>query len=500
MKQENFKDIDVKWVVAYVLVLAAGITFLIINNTHDGIWNDEVYSAAYASHSIPRLLELVKWDSHPPLYYIMLSMYISVFGKSLFSLRLFSALGIFALALLGVGPVRKIFGNKAGMIFAFLVFTTPVCLSYGQEIRMYSWAAFFVTGSMLFGYIALTGPLTKNWIIYGMFLTAAGLTHYYAMMAAVFINASIGIAILAQKNRQKILKYSIVSAAVTALCIPAFVHLVRYVAKSGGVQWIPRPTLNTVVSMLAYPFSGKNSISESFLPLAVFIVLSLAGVYGIYAGRKGKKQDAIVPAVSLLTYFGVIIFGIVYSLMIKPAIVARYTVLLIGLFLLATAYAFSKLRRTAAVTACLVVFLACLPQLAAIEKNRYNGPVSETVSYIKENIRPDDCFIHTDVCTMSVFSYYFSGYRQFVYDGYIKENRQEWPFAPDTEVTWGPDLDKFLYGKKNIWIVNTGGNINKTIPQKWVDSRKIKLTGQTRTFKVPNSWLEITLSRAEAVN
>jgi len=52
----------------------------------------------------------------------------------------------------------------------------------------------------------------------------------------------------------------------------------------------------------------------------------------------------------------------------------------------------------------------------------------------------------------------------------------------------------------NIWIVNTGGNINKTIPQKWVDSRKIKLTGQTRTFKVPNSWLEITLSRAEAVN
>jgi hypothetical protein len=45
-----------------------GITFLIINNTHDGIWNDEVYSAAYASHSIPRLLELVKWDSHPPQY------------------------------------------------------------------------------------------------------------------------------------------------------------------------------------------------------------------------------------------------------------------------------------------------------------------------------------------------------------------------------------------------------------------------------------------------
>jgi uncharacterized membrane protein len=62
---------------------------------------------------------------------------------------------------LGVGPVRKIFGNKAGMILAFLVYTTPVCLSYGQEIRMYSWAAFFVTGSMLFGYIALTGRLQR---------------------------------------------------------------------------------------------------------------------------------------------------------------------------------------------------------------------------------------------------------------------------------------------------------------------------------------------------
>jgi len=110
----------------------------------------------------PRLLDCL--GSHPPLYYLALHIFRLIFGNSVFSLRTFSVLGAVALAAWGIGPVKRALGNRVGIIYTIITFALPITLSMAQETRMYTWAAFWVTGSALYGFLAYKEGHLRDWI------------------------------------------------------------------------------------------------------------------------------------------------------------------------------------------------------------------------------------------------------------------------------------------------------------------------------------------------
>jgi uncharacterized membrane protein len=57
-------------------------------------------------------------DNHPPLYYLLLSLVMSIFGDSVLAFRLLSAFGAVGLVSLGAGPVQRLFGNRTAFIYA----------------------------------------------------------------------------------------------------------------------------------------------------------------------------------------------------------------------------------------------------------------------------------------------------------------------------------------------------------------------------------------------
>ncbi|HEV8637093.1 MAG TPA: glycosyltransferase family 39 protein [Chloroflexota bacterium] len=85
-----------------------------------GLWSDEGGSARYASLPIPELLATISaYDPHPPLYYLLLALWLPLGGPSDFAVRLPSALfGTLAVpALYALG--RRIGGRASGRpIFA----------------------------------------------------------------------------------------------------------------------------------------------------------------------------------------------------------------------------------------------------------------------------------------------------------------------------------------------------------------------------------------------
>ena len=153
---------------------------------HARYWIDEGLSVGIASHPIGDIPGLLRQDGSPPLYYLLLGVWVHLFGIGEAHTHMLSL--IFALATVPAAfyGARTLFGDKTGWIAAVLAAVCPYLTYYAQETRMYAlvvllsivvatsfaatfaqrrrgWLPAFVVSTTLLIY-------THNW---GLFLAAA---------------------------------------------------------------------------------------------------------------------------------------------------------------------------------------------------------------------------------------------------------------------------------------------------------------------------------------
>ena len=142
-----------------IFILLLGFILRLIN-INQGFWLDEAIGMlAQRDLSYKGLIEsLMRYDNHPPLYYLTLKFWVSVFGSGEIAVRLLSVLfglgAIWVTYLIGkevlIKYKNKIFGFSAPIISALLIATSGLHVYYSQEARMYSMATFFASASVLF--------------------------------------------------------------------------------------------------------------------------------------------------------------------------------------------------------------------------------------------------------------------------------------------------------------------------------------------------------------
>src|SRR5699024_9591448 len=133
-------------------IIIIGSIFVLFPCFHTTLWFDESYSVAIASHPINEIWTIGSHDVHPVLYYIMLHILGIFTNGSILSYRIFSAIPLIILGILGFTHIKKDFGEKVGLIFSFLILFMPVTFVYGGEIRMYTWGMFFITLTAMYAY------------------------------------------------------------------------------------------------------------------------------------------------------------------------------------------------------------------------------------------------------------------------------------------------------------------------------------------------------------
>ncbi|MGC8764483.1 MAG: hypothetical protein ACP5QT_01160 [Brevinematia bacterium] len=115
----------VVFVLIWLFIVICGSLYLISGLNKESLWYDESYSAMIIKHTFPEIVKITATDSHPPLYYVTLSLYSRFFGYSPFALRFLSFLSVLGIAILALTYVRKIIGKEAALIFTFLLFFLP---------------------------------------------------------------------------------------------------------------------------------------------------------------------------------------------------------------------------------------------------------------------------------------------------------------------------------------------------------------------------------------
>src|SRR6266536_3385147 len=148
-------------------------------------WIDEGLSVGIGSHPFLDIPGVLREDGSPPLYYMMLHVWMSLFGRSEGDTQTMSLL--FALATVPVGfwAGRSLFGVRAGWTCAALCALEPFLTLFTHETRMYALImllSLIGSASVLHAFVYRR---RKHLIVLALVLAAMAYTHNWAIFYGV---------------------------------------------------------------------------------------------------------------------------------------------------------------------------------------------------------------------------------------------------------------------------------------------------------------------------
>lgn len=380
-----------------------GFLCLLYNNfLNQTFWYDEAYTIAMMGHSFSDIWKITAIDVHPPLYYFMLKLFTEIFGDSLFVMRIFSNLGIVACLLLGVFPIKRLFGENVSLAFIILMVLIPVNQYLGVEIRMYSWAMFFVLACSVYGYQAFQEKTLVCYTQMTFFAICAAYTHYYALIA-IFSVFFILVAYFFFKRRSIIrpVLFGIILLLAYMPWIPEFTTQLYNVHQN---FWVETPTSKDVLLFCYYFFSPKEPshpytiFSVWTMSIALLITLGLiAGILiatiRLYLTNKTSKRLK-TASYFILIFSMTIIVTFAITFIVKPISVPRYTSCILGCLILGVSIYGVELYQTKArlIIKALIIVFAILGVARFFSERAYyisqNREFEEIKTYIHSKDMP----------------------------------------------------------------------------------------------------------------
>ncbi|MBU3076746.1 glycosyltransferase family 39 protein [Sphingomonas quercus] len=172
-----------------ILLLVVGWAIRILSLTPQLLWGDEVYSAAVANGGvIDVILAGLRYDIHPPLYYLQLHFW-GLLGRSdewlVGNSFLWGALTNISIFVI----VRRLTNSRRALLAAALYAVLPIHITFATFLRMYTLAA--LIGVWIFYYIEMISRSTeqagRNYIIVSLLFVLLGLVHGFGFFVGAFL-------------------------------------------------------------------------------------------------------------------------------------------------------------------------------------------------------------------------------------------------------------------------------------------------------------------------
>ncbi len=456
---------------AWTVVVAAACALYFTGLAHEPICYDEVISEALARRPLGEMLGLLRYDNHPPLFYLLLHAVRALLGSSEWALRTLPAAGSVGLVALGAGPVRRLLGDRTALLYAGVALCMPVLLIYAHESRMYTLAALAVTAAAAYGILAVRHGRRGDWICFGLASLAAAYLHNYGLMAVFFAHAFVlGWVLL--RRRERLAPCLWTAGLVAAGYAP---WLVRVLGQAAQVKaqgfWVPPVSWRGLAEVLLRPFVYKELYPGypevrpwMIAALAVSAALILWGVFD--AWRRRDAEARTTGALLLFVYVGTIAAGIVLSLVLRPVLFHRYLIVCTGVVAMLVAMGSARLPGRAPSWAALGAFaLLNATTFRDVTTQTLNAPMRQVTTDLRYALLPGDLIITSDSWSLGPAMYYLP---EAVF--YHTDNPWEARWGQILEVLVPPlhreeGLEQLLSGRGSFWTLTCSIGMAKGISQ-----------------------------------
>ena len=409
--QKDYSALNTAVIIISVSITAV-MSFFLIFKQFPSVWFDEVCSISFFTSDWKTMWYMITHDNHPPLYFFVMKIITTIFGKQYHVIKAAQLIPIFTLHLWsGILLIRnkeiikKPFSGLFAVLFIFATFAPKRFMAQNVEIRMYSWAMFFVTMSGIYAYRLIKHHfrMADNYVFFILFSIAAALTHYYALFCEIFICLFVsGFILAAEINaKDKLILF-------LKLFIPIFIGCVWWVPfgftqlqySRPHIFWIQfsRPWIK---DQIKYLISFDIRLELLFVFLIIFEAIHSVLLFGREnsAGADKMKTSLIIGIIFISMPALLLFSGIIISLLFRPFLVYRYIFPALGLFWLGLIMVVSCTRRHkiffCGVLAACLLFLTVVNYPKQIEKELHTG-TQDFIQFVNENVGKNDIFV-TDI-------------------------------------------------------------------------------------------------------
>ncbi len=295
---------------------------------YQSLWRDEAFSYVLAHKNIGELLIATAKDFNPPFYYLLLKLWMLVFGKSEIALRSLSLIGYWLTVYVGYLFLVNVFkfSRKKSYLYLLLIAINPLLVYYALEVRMYSLFAFLVS-------LSFYALIRKKKRLY-LTATIIGLYTHYFMIFAVGGQLLFSFISDPKKERRDFIKQLL-------FCGFAFLPWVIFFLKFKDFQtangfWILKQSLPQLIDLAGIIYTGYEKSFLFFeknltnLSAAIFLIIAFSLIKQRFSHSKNKSFIALLLIWAMIIPVGVLVFSYV-----KPIFLPRYLIFTtVGLILL----------------------------------------------------------------------------------------------------------------------------------------------------------------------
>jgi mannosyltransferase len=402
-------------IITLSLLVLLAFTLRVYRLGHQSFWYDEGQSYYFAHQdSLGAMLGVISDSDHPPLYFILLYLWMSVAGRSEFALRftaLFWSLLLVPLVyLLG----RRAFGIGEGITAALLMAVSPFHVWYAQEARMYTLATFLGLLSSYLLLLALQKGRRSLWLAYTLAALAAPYAHLYACF--VLLLQGLFVLLWAWRSRPGVpfLRAWLLSQVGIGLGFLPWVSIVLREYASNATYWpgildLERFLLDTVVAFSA----GLTLPLEQAGWTAMAFLLALGVGCASLASQRSEPGPRWQGFSLVLLYLMVPTLAALVISYRHPKYAPRYLLLATPAYYLLAAKGLAALRAHRRWAGLAVLLLTVI--LVGAAQSLYNGYFVEeyarddfraVLGYIEANAWEDDAVIIVGGHAYPILDYY----------------------------------------------------------------------------------------------
>jgi len=356
----RFRALPLALRIAIGVAFLAGVSLsLRTTGIHARYWIDEGLSVGISSHPFFDIPGVLRQDGSPPLYYLILGLWMDVFGfgeADTHALSIAFAMLMVPVAFMGG---RALFGMRAGWYAALLAAINPFLTYYAQETRMYALVA-LLSMAVSVTFVLSFVQRRRVWLpAFAASLALLMYSHNWGLFLAVGTGAAFLALLAGEPDRRGLLRDAVLAYGAVALVYLPWVPSLLFQAKHTGAPWSEAPLVKEALG-------GITSVLGGAAPAMAFGLVTASGLAGLMVTPRlrGPKARAVL---ALLT-MGVVALALAWTMsQISPAWANRYLSVLLGPLLLLGAGGLARAGNLGIVTVVVLCLLWAHPRTHALQ-------------------------------------------------------------------------------------------------------------------------------------
>ncbi|HXE44573.1 MAG TPA: glycosyltransferase family 39 protein [Conexibacter sp.] len=322
---------------ATLVVLVALSAYVRTRAIGGSFWMDEGLSVGISSHAFGAIPGVLRQDGSPPLYYLLLHVWMDAFGRSETAVHWFSLTASLLTIPVAMWAGWSLWGRRAGYLGAVLCALMPFLTAYGEEARMYSLMALLAllgTACFLHAFVYRRRAYLPGFAV-GLALMVY--THSWGIFYGVGAFLALGLLwwLAAREQRRGLLVDGLLAFGGAVVLYLPWVPTLLYQTAHTGAPWANKPRFGV-------PIQIARDVLGGFGPAVAVVLAGGFGLAMLLAARRARGDRERLSTWVLLTV-PIVTLALAWLLsQVSPAWASRYFAAIVGPLVLLLALGLSR--------------------------------------------------------------------------------------------------------------------------------------------------------------